>query len=364
VVDDYVVYLLGQLRSNGEEIIVVANGEMNEEGKGKLKPLIDRLAVRENVGFDAGAYKYVMRDIGEGTLKTYDEIVLCNDTFYGFFADLDSIFLEMRNRSVDFWGMSCYNNNIYRHIQSYFLVFGKTIMEDGSLFRYFESKINVNESNISNIYLNFETGLFEYLIGHHYRFGSYNGLVIHNMYKAGNYAIKNNELCIMKKRCFSNQKFYKDNVYDAIQYIHHNKGYDIDLIIKNARRVYGFEDTMEEVLRYPCNNTVAHRFPVYITTEEDVINFLTNHRTIYIYGAGYMAKYMWNKHKSAIRGFRGFIISDNQELKEKQYDGYRIYKRSEIKYGGDEAILIAVGKEAYAEIMDDLDEFGNKLCIS
>ena len=55
VVDDYVTFLLADLRRVLTELIVIANGVVQDEGRKRLSRFADAFVVRENRGFDAGA---------------------------------------------------------------------------------------------------------------------------------------------------------------------------------------------------------------------------------------------------------------------------------------------------------------------
>ena len=55
-VDDYVCYILNALRDVCCNIIVVANGDVDENGTEKLKKNSDCFIMRENKGYDITAY--------------------------------------------------------------------------------------------------------------------------------------------------------------------------------------------------------------------------------------------------------------------------------------------------------------------
>ena len=187
IADDYVEYLLGDLAKNLEKLIVVVNGYVNHDGLRMFERYADQVVLRENKGFDAGAYHHaIVNVLGELKIGEWDEIVLCNDTFYGPFVPLKKIFQAMDGKEIDFWGLDYRKGQFLSFIQSYFLVFRKGIIENGDLFRYMKEYIDPLETDISDVYAAFEVGLFSYLTGRGYRYGTY-------VY-TGNYDVYYNEI--------------------------------------------------------------------------------------------------------------------------------------------------------------------------
>ena len=54
-VDDYVFYLLKQIKVNTASLIIVVNGFIQDCFTGELDGIADSVIYRENKGFDAGA---------------------------------------------------------------------------------------------------------------------------------------------------------------------------------------------------------------------------------------------------------------------------------------------------------------------
>lgn len=148
VVDDYVTFLLADLRRVLTELIVIVNGVVQDEGRERLSRFADTFVVRENRGFDAGAWKEgIVAICGEAKLRTFDEVVLANDSFFGPFIPFQTIFERMEERNLDFWGLSVHGEapgirSPYgyrpRYLQTYFLVFGEKTIQSGEFFRYWE----------------------------------------------------------------------------------------------------------------------------------------------------------------------------------------------------------------------------------
>ena len=60
IVDGYIDYLLNDLSNCLDKLIVVCNGALNEQGKQVFLKYTNDVFLRENVGFDAAAWQYVL----------------------------------------------------------------------------------------------------------------------------------------------------------------------------------------------------------------------------------------------------------------------------------------------------------------
>ncbi|GHU78225.1 hypothetical protein FACS1894188_13260 [Clostridia bacterium] len=81
VLSEYREYFLKELKKVTNRIVVVANGILNPESRDKLYEITDDFFVRENSGYDSGAFRAGMNYISWDTLQNeYDELILCNDS--------------------------------------------------------------------------------------------------------------------------------------------------------------------------------------------------------------------------------------------------------------------------------------------
>lgn len=118
IVDGYVPYFINGLHKVVDYLIVVINGRLNVEGRKTLTACADDLFVRENVGFDAWAYKEAIEYIGWDELKKFDELVLTNNTIYGPIFPFEETFRRLDEIDCDFWGMS--TNHEDKNLKSWF----------------------------------------------------------------------------------------------------------------------------------------------------------------------------------------------------------------------------------------------------
>ena len=106
IVDQYIGYMLKELKNCTDYLAVVCNEPQIVRGKEILETYADDIFYRENIGFDAGGYKDALCNyIGWDKILSFDELVLVNDSMFGPFIPMKSIFNKMDEKSVDFWGL-------------------------------------------------------------------------------------------------------------------------------------------------------------------------------------------------------------------------------------------------------------------
>lgn len=176
VVDDYLFHLLREIKENVSTLVVVVNGKIRDKDYKVLTIYADSIFVRENEGYDATAYKEVLLNFyGREEIQKYDELLLVNDSFYGPFWGLDSIFMEMEGRENDFWGITdlCPSVNTFGaafegkilpyHIQSYFLVVRKRMLSVDCFWKFWETLPVIK--SFSDAVVNFELRFTQYFKG-------------------------------------------------------------------------------------------------------------------------------------------------------------------------------------------------------
>lgn len=168
IVDSYISYLLDGLKTCFEKLIVVCNGVLSVEGRALFEKYSEDVIVRENKGFDVGAYKAAFAYVGWDRLKDYDEVIIFNHTIMGPVFPFEEMFSEMDKRDVDFWGITKYGQESFdpfgyspygylpEHIQSHFLVFRKSLVGSYDFKVYWDSMPEIKSYNDS-------IGLFESL---------------------------------------------------------------------------------------------------------------------------------------------------------------------------------------------------------
>ena len=149
IVDDYIVFLLRDMRANLSRLVVVANGTLTEAGRRRLLAVADELHERPNTGFDVAAWQEgLVRHVGFDRLAEYEELILFNDSFFGPLYPFADMFEAMAPRNIDFWGLSehgttrgtglCPYGCRPRYLQTYFLVFRNRLMTDPAFRAFWE----------------------------------------------------------------------------------------------------------------------------------------------------------------------------------------------------------------------------------
>lgn len=265
IVDDYILYFLNSMRSICEEICVVVNGNLSEQSKIKLEKFVQKVIVRENIGFDSSAYKTALETYGFDKIKTYDELILANDTVYGPIYDIGEVFSEQSaNEKIDFWGITRHpklsktfaNQQTYPHIQSYFLVFKNTILSSKE-FENFWGNLKVARNYDEAI------GFFELKLTNFFEQKGFKSNCLIDMKDYikdensylfySNDFLKTNKLLFIKKRIFNTKNgilksHIKKGIMILIEYLDKETSYDTKLIYKNIRRCFFKEVKLSKII--------------------------------------------------------------------------------------------------------------------
>lgn len=150
IVDDYIPYMLNDMKKNVSDIFVVCNGLLTDEGKSKFQMFTDDIFVRENKGYDVWAYKEAIEKLGWEKIEGYDEIILMNYTIMGPVYPFKDMFSCMNDKDVDFWGITQFyktdddpfgtmpDGYIPDHIQSHFIAVRKSMSASDIFHKYWE----------------------------------------------------------------------------------------------------------------------------------------------------------------------------------------------------------------------------------
>ena len=248
--------------------------------------------------------------------------------------------------------MHGYLNVIFAHIQSYFLVFRKNIIQKKLLVEYFKEQIDGETTSINTVYCQFESGLFDYLSRQkQMTYSTYAGESNLDIYYSTYVCITKYNLPIVKKKGFAETEKYIDNIKSTLSYIKYETEYDVNLILDSVRRVYGVDIQPEDI--QPIDGVplveLVHA-PKPLVTEADVEWFIGEDK-FYIYGAGvYAFKTYWRFAKEN-DNFLGFIISDGEKSNRIKLFNKKIYRFSEIKDIYEKKVILGVGKENAQEIL-------------
>lgn len=358
IADKYIYFLLRELSKVSDKIIIVINGELKEEYVGKMKGITPFIRFRENVGFDAGGYKEIWGEMQKkDALAGWDEIILLNNTFYGPFVPFQKIFDEMDNKRLDFWGLSYVGSELFSHIQSYFLVFRKSIIDSNDLCIFFDEYIDERTTQIKDVYAWFETGIFKFLTERNYSFGVYTDIQNRDIYANSFYLLSERKLPILKAKFAADKCFDSINVMASLRWIDRNSDYDIGMIFEHMNRIYGLTYSQESIWDSNCDiQSIKKKFieDKVVVKKEALQSFIKGQEKLCIYGAGVYARRIYVSYLKENRKFMGFLISDDEEDQGGELYGYPVYRLSEIKGIG---IIVALNKKNTEQVKGKL--YGN-----
>jgi len=130
----YVLYYLECLKNLGAHTVLISTApNLNDSEVSKALPYCSQVIQRKNLGLDFGSWKIGLLETPGW--KQVDQLILANDSVYGPFFPLDAIFKRMEH--FDFWGMTSSREKQY-HLQSYFLVFGKKVLQNPAFSQFWE----------------------------------------------------------------------------------------------------------------------------------------------------------------------------------------------------------------------------------
>ncbi len=348
-------YLLKSLCDISERVIIVVNGALSKQVKLDLGRFSNEIITRENKGFDAGAYAHVITEyLKKDELKEYDEVILCNDTFWGPFVPFPEMFEHMRRKKdSDFWGLHLYSNEVFPFIPSYFLVFSKRIVNDGALEKFFSQiKEYLVSKEVSDIYACFETYIYSFLNNQGYVSSVYADTQNISFYYSPYWAIKYG-LPIMKKKTADHGFYDEQQFTSALNLIKKECDYPIDIILKESGRSEGDVAACDTHTKN-IPPKIALQTPT--ISANKLIDFIdSNDGKVAIYGEGIFGKRIWFLYRGKIKHFQGFIVSDDRIPKTRSVFGYEVKNLKDLKR--DAAIIIALDKDNTLEVLPHLRDY-------
>ena len=287
---DHVIYLLENIRTLYTRIVVISNSPLSETQRNKLSLFCDEIRLRENKGFDFGAWKDALLADGWEKLSQYDNITLMNDTCFGPLFDLESIYFNMEQKNIDFWGLTNYKNDKFgmpgtngpvpEHIQSYFICFKENVVASNS-FKIFWHSIKY-ENDIIKIIQKYEIRLTQILIKDGFKYSVFlDAISLSNA--RFDLTFVRPDLCLNFKIPFIKIKsftFFPHPKY-IITFIKEKANYPVSLIFDYLNQVYDPETTLfiQNKLLYSNekNINVIHKTKVAIHLHSYYPNVLDNY---------------------------------------------------------------------------------------
>ena len=130
-----------------KKILFVSNSNLTAQQIDRVKNIVDEAVIRDNKGFDFGAWKCILLENRE-EIKRADELILLNNSCFEPIFDIKEMFSKMENSENDFWGNTIFpytpdgtyigKKYIDEHIQSYFMVFNHEVINSRVFWSFWE----------------------------------------------------------------------------------------------------------------------------------------------------------------------------------------------------------------------------------
>ncbi|MCI8666131.1 MAG: hypothetical protein HFG82_05635 [Dorea sp.] len=261
IVDQYIGYMLKELKNCTDYLAVVCNEPQIVRGKEILETYADDIFYRENIGFDAGGYKDALCNyIGWDKILSFDELVLVNDSMFGPFIPMKSIFNKMDEKSVDFWGLLKHAefrktgfDYFPEHIQSFFFVIRSQMLHNSCFKKYWEDMPYYTSYN--EVVRKYEMQFTAWFSDLGFTYDVLGDTQINDSDNLeNNYAqfrrisyelIKKRNFPFLKKQQIADESLDKqtqENLLSAIDYIDKETDYNVDFIWENIIRTLNITD--------------------------------------------------------------------------------------------------------------------------
>jgi rhamnosyltransferase len=280
---EYVLYLLEHIKHVYSRIVFVSNSSLSGEQNKKIAKLCDTVILRENKGFDFGAWKDALLRAGWDVLSEYDSLTLMNDTCFGPLFDLEQVYKKMEGQGADFWGLTnCQytecgmpgtDGPIPEHIQSYFLCFNKNVIQS-SEFQTFWNAVEY-KTNVDEVIQEYETQLTGILRKAGFKYTNLYDTAIYSItIWHPNHANKHTDICIKNNVPFVKIKAFTEfsSPEYIIKLIQEKTAYPVSLIYDYFTELYPpntsllIEDKLVPALSYeaaPSSLKIAIHIHVY-----------------------------------------------------------------------------------------------------
>lgn len=327
IVGEYIKAYLDSMLPYLKELVIVCNGKLSAEGNKIFKQYTDKVYVRDNTGFDGGAYQEVILNLlGLDYIRRYKELLLFNDTVYAPIGSWEPVFEKMQKTEVDFWGLTQhYLPSIPRHIQSYFIMFRENILQS-AVFEQFWRKFTPSDNKYKTV-ADFEINMSYFFEKAGFSFQTYSECVEKSVFGDPYFFLSEERLPILKTRIFFTQDdfFITPEERKKIKsYVVEKTDYDFYNIEKNMKRKGGisFFDIEEK-----------HSW-------QEMVAYAAEYSACYIYGNTLKSCVLRNLLKPD--QIKGILVSDTYGEETNLQDSVKIYKFSEVENRG-EGLIVTLG---------------------
>ena len=346
------LYLAQEIRSVTSRLIVCVNGSEMIDTQ-KLSKYTDEIVVRDNSGYDAGAVKEVICSyLNEGELQNYEELVISNNSFFGPFIPMWEIFETMDSRECDYWGLSGYMGDksiFWRGVGSYFWVFRKDIIKEHFLENFIEKYINEKNSDFMETCGIYECRL-NYELMKRFKPDMYADVGALNIFDAGDLAMMKYSLPIIKRKFFIEKRTDFPRIINVLRFIA-DTGFNSAYVEDKLCRLYGIAVANDGgKWMVPDIKESEYEIPKTDITYWQIEDFLSANQSVYIYGTGYFATFIWAIFGEKYDTIKGFVTTYGTGAA--KFHGYDIVTLDRLAMT--DSVLVALNAEHTDEVRQSL----------
>ncbi len=244
ILDEWYEELFKDFTENSSYRICVVNGELNQAGQSVLSKYFNEVIYRENKGYDVTAYREgILYLFGKGI--EIDQLVLCNNSFFGPIHPMKTMFNTMENKECDFWGITWGGGtkDIPYHIQSYFFLFKKNVIESKAFTDFVKNMPPVTTYDDAVKFV--ELRLTGYLHSHGFKSLIYMDTVDKDINRHDQLSLIKNGYPVLKRRkiIYSKRYGYNHGINNQglLEYIKSHTNFKVEYIYRNLLREFPFE---------------------------------------------------------------------------------------------------------------------------
>ena len=227
-IPSYVITYLKGLNEVTNGIVYIADSSLKDGELNKLKDInILYTSHIRHQEYDWGSYKRGFNWLKENNyLPNTDELIFANDSCYAPITSFKPMFKTMQSKpDLDFWG-DLQNTQFSNHIQSYFIVFRKKIINSKS-FNNFINQVTHHDDTREYI-TKYETKLTPFLENIVYKCDTYMPYKQLSHLKASDKnsypltLIKEYNHQFLKRRTFTSLLMISENIHTLVDYLYTN----------------------------------------------------------------------------------------------------------------------------------------------
>lgn len=268
LIDDYVIYYLKEMAKIAD-VYYYGDFEPKEGELDKISSYVKASYAKRHKKYDYGSWQELCNIIGWSNIQKYDQLILANDSCYGPLFPIHEVFDEMGKKQVDFWGLSC-GRGYHIHLQSYFLVFDKTILKSTHLLDFLnEVKVQPSLREVCDLY---EDRITFYLRKQGFKYASYvpyGDFVVHPYYETWR-SIKDKRFPFLKVKVFDGVVGY-DRKPNWRSFLRKYTDYDVSLIENNLKNRGYTKKAIRDAVVHKNNYSMGNLFKIFVRKSKSLV---------------------------------------------------------------------------------------------